>query len=107
MIVLHSVNSIPRVYYFFVYPLHIAWVFPAQFLHHTTCNCDQSETIMEQQKGSFKYSENQDRQAVAVPNTRANAAREEGQGVVTHSNPKSRDDNRNSKGQEADREPRD
>ena len=62
---------------------------------------------MEQQKGSFKYSENQDQQAVAVPNTRADADREEGQGEVTHSNPKSRDDNRSSKGPEADRALRD
>lgn len=62
---------------------------------------------MEQQKGSFKNSEHQDRKpAERHVSDNANSLQDR-QGIVTRSDPKSRDDNRNSKGPGADRRPED
>jgi hypothetical protein len=60
---------------------------------------------MEQQKGSFKNSENQDRKTVERQAADNTGSLQNRQGIITHSDPKSRDDNRNSKGPGAGRAP--
>ena len=58
---------------------------------------------MEQQKGSFKYGNQDQKEGNEQKVSGHPDSLQKQEGIVTHANPKSRDDNRNSKGPAADR----